>query len=132
MHKLYRLFGKPWNAATEGSEHLHQDMKRYFLHLTCHSNKKTGDCLQVLRLMLVKQSLLRKYAHLLPHSQYAAMRANMVLSKDAADKGKKRCNDSGPKGYKMYSEKRQRKMMIAKDTIEAELCCAPCVLSPDT
>ena len=90
LHKLYRLFGKPWNAATEGSEHLHQDMKRYFLHLTCHSNKKTGDCLQVLRLMLVKQSLLRKYAHLLPHSQYAAMRANMVLSKDAADKGKKR------------------------------------------
>jgi hypothetical protein len=31
MYNLYRLFGRPWNAATEGSEHAHQEMKKYFL-----------------------------------------------------------------------------------------------------
>ena len=33
LHVLYRLFGRPWNAATEGNEHAHQDMKKYFLRL---------------------------------------------------------------------------------------------------
>ena len=28
--QLYMLFGKPWNAATEGNEHAHQDMKAFF------------------------------------------------------------------------------------------------------
>ncbi len=36
LHPLYTLFGKPWNAATEGNEHAHQDMKNFFRHLSSH------------------------------------------------------------------------------------------------
>ena len=57
---------------------------------------------QVLRLMVVKQQLLEKYSHLLPHSQYAAMRANRVLAQQAkAKEGKAR---TGPKGVKVYKD----------------------------
>ena len=35
MHQLYMLFAKPWHAATEGNEHAHQDMKKYFHGMAC-------------------------------------------------------------------------------------------------
>ena len=34
MHKLYKLYGKPWNGSTEGAEHAHQKVKKYFMD-TC-------------------------------------------------------------------------------------------------
>ena len=49
-------------------------------------------------LMLVKQCMVRKHAHLLPATQYAAMRSNVVLQPQASNGGKKRGADSGPKG----------------------------------
>jgi len=86
MHVLYKLFGRPWNAATEGNEHAHQDMKRFFLHLTCHSSKGENDCLQTLRLLTVKQQTLRLWAHrVLPASEYAAMRANALCAPASDD-----------------------------------------------
>ena len=102
IHQLYMLFGKPWNAATEGNEHAHQDMKKFFHELACHNPKsRNSSCYQVLRLTLVKRQLLQTKANLLPQSNYAAMRANRVLQEDAEKKrGKKRGKDSGPKGLK--------------------------------
>ena len=48
-YQQYMLFGKPWNCATEGNEHAHQDMKKFFKHLANHNpNSKHGDCYQVL------------------------------------------------------------------------------------
>ena len=47
-------------------------------------------------LMLVKQCMVRKHAHLLPATQYAAMRSNVVLQPQASNGGKKRGADSGP------------------------------------
>ena len=52
-------------------------------------------------LMLVKQCMVRKHAHLLPATQYAAMRSNVVLQPQASNGGKKRGADSGPKGLSM-------------------------------
>lgn len=81
MHQLYKLFAKPWNAATEGSEHGHQKMKKFFHHLCCHNGKgEHGSCYEVLRLEHVEQQLLREYAwEILPHSEYAAQRSGKVL-----------------------------------------------------
>ena len=45
MHALYALFAKPWNAATEGNEHAHKDMKKYFHDLVTLNG---CDCLAVL------------------------------------------------------------------------------------
>mgnify|MGYP007078115714 CR=1 FL=1 len=102
IHQLYMLFGKLWNAATEGNEHAHQDMKKFFHDLTCHNPKAPkSSCFQVLRLTLVKRQLLQTKSDLLPQSNYAAMRANRVLQEDAEKRsGKKRGKLSGPKGLK--------------------------------
>ena len=78
LHMLYRLFSKPWNAATEGNEHAHQDMKFFFAHLTCHSSKQSCDTMQVLRLLTVAQHMKQKWAHtVLPNTKYACMRAHI-------------------------------------------------------
>ena len=45
MHALYARFAKPWNAATEGNEHAHKDMKKYFHDLVTLNG---CDCLAVL------------------------------------------------------------------------------------
>eukprot|EP00966_Prymnesium_polylepis_P108846 2519344-Prymnesium_polylepis.1 len=40
MHQLYALYGKPWHGSTEGGEHAldaHQEVKKMFAHLSCHS-----------------------------------------------------------------------------------------------
>ena len=83
--QLYKLFGKPWNAATEGNEHAHQDMKKYFHHMACHNPKnKHGDCYHVLRMTVIAKQLFQTKAHLLPHSGYAAMRANRIVAPSAS------------------------------------------------
>lgn len=125
IHQLYMLFGKPWNAATEGNEHAHQDMKKYFHDLACHNPKHPkSSCYQVLRLTLVKRQLLQTKSNLLPNSNYAAMRANRVLQEDAARKpGKKRGKDSGPKGLKDETKQSNLsiKMQKCKEHIQKEV-----------
>ena len=83
MHKLYMLFGKPWNASTEGNEHAHQDMKNFFRHMVCH---RGHDALEVLKLLIVKQYIFQEVGEkYLAPSEYNAMRLN-TLMKRAADK----------------------------------------------
>jgi hypothetical protein len=103
-HQLYMLFGKPWNAATEGNEHAHQDMKRFFHELACHNPRNPhSDCYAVLRLTVVKTHLLQTKTLLLAQNKYAASRANHVMQADAATaQGKKRGRESGPKGLKLF------------------------------
>ena len=109
-YQLYKLFGKPWNAATEGNEHAHQDMKKFFHDLTCHNPRNEHcDAYEVLRLSVVKTHLLQNRSLLLAQNKYAAMRANRVMAEDAACKaGKKRGAESGPKGLKMFEMDTQK------------------------
>lgn len=117
MRNLYRLLGRPWNGSTEGNEHAHQDMKQFYLHLSCHSSKRGGDIFQVLRLLTVKQMSLRLHAaRVLPCSAYAAMRANTILAKEAA-------KEKDVKGLKMYKE--DKKMAEGREAVQMQLC-APC------
>ena len=89
MHQLYSLFGKPWNAATEGSEHAHQSIKKFFAHMCCHSSSES-DSLQILRHTLINSHMLHKHAQrFLPASEYVAMRANQHF-RSAAKPRKKR------------------------------------------
>jgi hypothetical protein len=106
--------GTPGNGATEpeGNEHAHQDMKQFFLHLTCHSAKgeRGGDCLQVLRLLTVKQQTLRPHAaKWLPASSYAAMRANVVINKEADQNPNTK---GGAKGLKVYGERDEKMVAV--------------------
>ena len=126
-YKQYMLFAKPWNCATEGNEHAHQDMKKFFKELATHNPySKHGDCFQVLRLTVIKQQFLRTKAHLLPASNYAAMRANSVLAQHSVRlQGKRRGADSGPKGLKMYGNKEQARLADSAERIRDEVC-VPC------
>ena len=122
IYDLYVTFGKPWAAATEGNEHLHQDMKQYFSHMCCHNGKgKDGDVLQVLKLMYVRQHVLDKYgAKYLPNSEYACMRANRIgTEKVSKKKGKILV---GEKKYsidvKMKENKEDLKQYLCQDATE--------------
>ena len=123
IHQLYMLFGKPWNAATEGSEHAHQDMKQFFHSMATHSpSGKHCDCYQVLRLTIVKREQLREHAaSVLPHTKYAAMRANRVLAEQSvAVEGKAWRKDAGPKGLKCWVATETKRAGTAK-RIRAEV-----------
>jgi hypothetical protein len=131
LHQTYSLFAKPWNASTEGSEHAHQDMKRYFHHLVCHSRKhEHGSCYQILRLRTVKNQLMRDYAAMyLPWSEYAAMRCKQVLgvsNTEAVCAKRKRHHKAsmGPKGEKKYKPVAEDKMLLCAANIQAQIVAA--------
>ena len=119
-HQLYMLFGKPWNAATEGNEHAHQDMKAFFHKLACHSSKGHSDCYAVLRLLVVKRQSLIDHWDLLPNSNYAAMRANRTLPPTATGQGSKTC---GAKRYK--NDDRMLSVAHSIQTMVVDVC-PPC------
>eukprot|EP00966_Prymnesium_polylepis_P032464 754830-Prymnesium_polylepis.1 len=52
-------------------------MKKFFHTMACHNpSAPKSDCYQVLRMTVIKTQLLSTKSHLLPASNYAAMRAN--------------------------------------------------------
>lgn len=80
LHQLYSVFSKPWNAATEGSEHAHQKMKKFFHNLACHNGKAKSSCYQVLQLRYVHQQLVNEHAvNILPWNEYVAQRCDKIL-----------------------------------------------------
>ena len=114
MHNLYTLFAKPWNAATEGSEHKHQQIKKFFAHLVCHNERTPhGSAYQMLHLDLVKENLVREFgASLLPQSNDVARRVNCVLAPQKKRNPAKK--KAGPKGVKadQYSETEEESGMV--------------------
>ena len=102
-------------------------MKKYFHSMACHNPKKPkSDCFAVLRMTIVAKHLLQTNSHLLPHSQYAAMRANHVTGVDSVRVGdKKRGRESGPKGVKLYADPGASRMQACIRRLEDEVC-TPC------
>lgn len=131
MHKLYDLFGKPWNGACEGSEHAHQEVKRFFLKLVCHSSahaaKYSGACHQILKLSTIRQQLCRERATIdLPASEYSASRANTTFN--VASKRKLPSSGSGPQKFRKtirivgakdtkYATTAESKMLVVRDNL---------------
>lgn len=52
---LFLLLGKPYLGATEGNEHAHQDMKKYFSRMASKSSKKYPAVQQVMDMLIQKQ-----------------------------------------------------------------------------
>jgi hypothetical protein len=83
-YQLYMLFGKPWNAATEGNEHAHQNMKQFFHTMSQHGPKGHCDAFNCLRLGVVFRTQVRDFgATKIVHNAYAAQRMNRVLAEQA-------------------------------------------------
>ena len=71
---------------------------------------------------MIKSHFLRTKSHLLPASNYAAMRANHVLAEHARRKqGKKKGCESGPKGVKVYGLKEQERLAHSAAQIQAQI-----------
>lgn len=129
MHKLYELFGKPWNGACEGSEHAHQEVKRFFLKLSCHSKqhaeKHCGVHYQVLRQGVIKQQLCRERADMdLSATEYNAARANTTFTikqrkKPAGRGGRTKVVNKvvGSKENK-YKPTAESRMLVLRDRLE--------------
>lgn len=117
IHQLYKLFGKPWNASTEGNEHAHQDMKNFFRHMVAHAGKNSkSDCIQVLKLMHVKTQLLHTHGdRFFSASKYNAMRSNMILT---GKNGKKVGGKELPSHYES-DDKMLPHMAVLKEWAEA-------------
>ena len=120
LHKLYELFAKPWNAACEGSEHKHQEIKSFYADMVCHSDKRDGhsDAYEILRLQLVKDRLKMDFGDkILPHSKYAASRLDRQW--EVAGKGKRKERTIGTKMV-VHSEEDSAKMAVARALKAAE------------
>jgi len=132
MHKLYELFGKPWNGACEGSEHAHQEVKRFFAKLTCHSSahaeKYGGGCHNVLKLGIIRHQLCRERAvEDLPASEYSAQRANTTFAVAAKKKvGRRNGKNQYRKEVKIvgskankYASTAESKMLVVRDNMKS-------------
>ena len=110
QHLLYRLVGKPWNAATEGGEHAHQDFKAYFKNMVHHTVRGQSDCYQMMRQRLVGKSTKQRLGpSLLPCSNYAAMRCGAVIGKEEnrTKRALKRNPVKGSKAHVLVSSVRE-------------------------
>ena len=120
MHQLYRVFGKPWNAATEGGEHAHQDFKKYFANMVNHVPRGHSDSYQMMRQRLVGTSLKQRLGPtILPHSEYAARRCRAVIGAGAkrSARSTKRNPVKGMKGQKPVKGSAMRKAALMDQTV---------------
>lgn len=116
LHRLYKLFSKPWNAACEGSEHAHQEIKAFYANMVCHSDKRVGhsDAYEILRLRIVKSQILADFGgDILPHSAYAAARADKMWAQAAAKSGPQKGVVKPMIGTKMVVHKEEDSAMMA-------------------
>lgn len=67
------LLGKPYLGATEGNEHAHQEMKKFFRELCSHSSKSSCDCLQFMNLHKLKRIAVEEMVNEMPWTKYTEM-----------------------------------------------------------
>jgi hypothetical protein len=63
---LYIALGKPYLASTEGNEHCHQEMKKFFHTMCSHNSKKNPDVLQYMNLHAARRTLNSEHIDELP------------------------------------------------------------------
>ena len=80
---LIMLLGKPYLAATEGSEHAHQDAKKYFSRMVCKSSKSNPPLKQTMDLMGQKQHVCAHRHRPPPPSSPTAIAATAIAATTA-------------------------------------------------
>ena len=93
MPKLFLQMGKPQLAATEGSEHAHQEFKAFFKRMCSHNSKKTCDMLQFMNLHALKRHICNEHKDMLPPTKYSEMLSGMHLVDETTRKSKKAPRD---------------------------------------
>ena len=96
---LYMVLGKPYLAATEGNEHAHQEVKKWFKKMTCHSDKSTCDMLQYLNLSCIKHLLVEQDGDIMPHTKEMQRRLGKKTASqdDSEPPACKKCKQDGSK-----------------------------------
>ena len=74
MATLYLVLGKPYLGATEGNEHAHQTMKKYFKRMCSHSWKIAGDALQLMNLFHLREWAIAEFGEFAKPSVETAWR----------------------------------------------------------
>ena len=52
---MYSVLGKPYLAATEGSEHAHQEMKKLFHRMLSYTNKRVSPMLALMNMSVARR-----------------------------------------------------------------------------
>ena len=69
LPQLFMGWGKPYLAATEGHEHQHGEMKKYFHGMCSHSSTTVGDVLQTMNLLHLFRWAVDEFGQFGGHSQ---------------------------------------------------------------
>lgn len=92
--KLYMLLGNPYLGATEGNEHAHQEMKKFFHQMCSHSSKSKCDCLQFMNLHKLKRIAVEELSDDIPWTIYSEMLTGKATGQKSARAGKAIKKDS--------------------------------------
>ena len=94
LQKLFIILGKPYLGATEGNEHAHQEMKKDFHTMCCHSNCRAGSMLQLMELSHLRRVTFCKGAKFAPPTRQSEAALGMELGVRDSKRTKKNSDDA--------------------------------------
>ena len=96
LQKLFPILGKPYLGGTEGNESAHQELKKDFHQMCCHSNKRAGDMLQLMRLHHLRKVTFAASKDFAPRNRYSEATLGMELGLRDPKRIKKAADSSIP------------------------------------
>ena len=96
LQKLFLILGKPYLGGTEGNESAHQELKKDFHQMCCHSNKRAGDMLQLMRLHHLRKVTFAASKDFAPRNRYSEATLGMELGLRDPKRIKKAADSSIP------------------------------------
>ena len=96
LQKLFLILGKPYLGATEGNEAAHQEMKKDFHQMCCHSNRRAGSMLQLMRLHHLRKVAFQRHARFAPPTRESEGALGMDLGLNPSKRTKKQHDASIP------------------------------------
>ena len=94
LQKLFLILGKPYLGATEGNEHAHQEMKKDFHTMCCHSNCRAGSMLQLMELSHLRRVTFCKGAKFAPPTRQSEAALGMELGVRDGKRTKRNSDDA--------------------------------------
>ena len=96
LQKLFLILGKPYLGATEGNEAAHQEMKKDYHQMCCHSNRRAGSMLQLMRLHHLRKVAFKRHARFAPPTRESEGALGMDLGLKTSKRVKKTHDASIP------------------------------------
>ena len=95
LQKLFLLLGKPYLGATEGNEHAHQEMKRDYQLMCCHSNSR-GDMVHSMDLAHMRRASIGRGKEFASHTRESERTLGMDMGLGQGKRACKRHDDAIP------------------------------------